>query len=232
MSERENHVADPRRSACREFDLNLSALLEGGARPDVAAHARECPYCGALLADLNQMRVACRDLPQADPPARLWANVRAALVEEGIIREESPAWQRWIPQLTILENPRPLGALAGLALLALALLVSPRGIETPSRSGILPGGASMTAAGFFPELSPDLTRTLKEMEETYRAQEGSFEPALKATYRKSLETLNATIQECMRHCERDPGNALAREYLVHAYQMKAELLASALEFER
>ncbi len=144
-----------------------------------------------------------------------------------------PAWKRWAPQLTIFQNPLPIGALAGLAVLALALLTSPGGYKSPRPSGILPPGESLTAAGFLPpELTPDLTRTLKEMEEAYQAQEGSFEPALKATYRKSLETLNATIRECMRHCEREPGDALAREFLVHAYQTKAEVLASALEFKR
>lgn len=233
MSERDNQPVDPAHAGCRQFDLNLSALLEGEARPDVLAHARECPFCGVVLADLNQIRAASNDLAEPEPSAGLWANIRATLVAEGLIHEPVPFWQHWLPQLTIFQNPRPIGALAGLALLALALLLSPRGYETPSPSGIMPAGESITAAGFLPpELSPDLTRTLKEMEEAYHAQEGSFEPALKATYRKSLAALDATIQECVRHCQRDPDNALARDFLMNAYRTKAEVLASALEFKR
>jgi hypothetical protein len=70
------------------------------------------------------------------------------------------------------------------------------------------------------------------MELAYQAREGSLEPTLKATYNRSLETLDATILECIRQCKRDPGNALARQFLMHAYQSKAEVLASALEFNR
>jgi hypothetical protein len=232
MSEPENSLAGPAGMECRAFDLDLAAYLEGEDKPGVPAHARACPFCGAVLADLEQIQGASRDLPLLEPPARLWANVRATLVSEGVIRDQVSAWERWIPRLTIVREPLPLGALAGLAVLALVLLNSPRGFETSPASGILPGGERIVAAGLVPELTPALAETVNQMELAYQAREGSLEPTLKATYNRSLETLDATILECIRQCKRDPGNALARQFLMHAYQSKAEVLASALEFNR
>jgi len=232
MAAQENPLTAAR-PQCRAFDLGLAAYLEGEARPEVTAHARECPFCGVMLADLEQVRMTSRDLAFEEPPARLWTNVRATLADEGVIRDQVSAWQRWVPRLTFVREPLPVGALAGLAILALGLLTSPRSYQTPSVSGILPEGESVIAAGFVPpELTPALAETVQQMEAAYNAQQSSLEPALKATYNRSLETLDATIQECIRHCKRDPGNALARQFLMHAYQSKAEVLASALEFNR
>jgi len=214
--------------ACRQFDLNLQAYLEGEGRPEVAAHARECAACAVILADMEQIRSASGELPLEEPPARLWSNLRAALEAEGLIHEPSPAWHRWVPRL--FPSPAPLSALAGLALLALALLLSPQNFQRPGDSNILSNGEAVTVAGLFPAGADfDLVRTVKEMEETYSSRESSVEPALQDTYKKSLEALNTSIDECVQHCKRDPGNALARQYLMLAYRSKAEVLASALE---
>ncbi len=225
-----HNESDGPRAGCRQFDLNLEAYLEGEARPKVAEHARECAYCAVMLADLEQIRFASRHLPLPEPSPRVWANIRASLAAEGIIREQIPAWRRWIPHLRLLQSPGPISALAGLAVLALTLLGLPEGFQILGPSDIPSGGETATVtAAVLPHMSSDLTRTLREMEAAYQARESSFEPALKESYKKSLDTLDATIEECARHCQREPGNALARQYLMHAYQSKAEVLASALE---
>jgi len=229
----ENHEsgADAARVLCRKFDRELSAYLEGEDKPEVLAHAQQCPYCSVLLTDLEQIRFTSHHLPLEPPPARVWANVHATLEAEGIIREPVPAWHRWLPHLGYLPRSAPVGALACLALVGLTLLVSPRTYETPGDVEWLPANAKTTAAAaFVPVLDDKLTRTLAEMESVYQSRESFLEPALKATYRKSLASLDASIQESLVHCQREPGNTLAREYLVNAYQSKMEVLASALEF--
>jgi hypothetical protein len=231
MADQELEPSAPQRESCRQFDRDLPAYLEGEERPAVLTHAKECPYCAVVLADLEQIRFATHHLPQEEPPARLWAYIRANLVAEGIIREQVPAWQRWLPRPALFPRSAPLGALAALALFAATLLIPPRAVEGPGRPTALAGGGTMAAASVVsPGLDENLARTLSEMEKTYLAQEDSLEPTLKDTYRKSLDSLDACIQECLRHCQKEPGNALARQYLVRAYQTKAEVLASALEF--
>ncbi len=224
---------DNARPGCRAFDLGLATYLEGEDRPEVTLHARQSTFCNVVLADLEQIRVMSASLPLPEPPARLWANVRAALAEEGVIRERQSFWQRWFPSPHWIPEARPVGALAALAAMALVLLSSPQGFETPRGSDILAKGEPVVMAGLVPpELTPALAQTVGQMEAAFRAQEDSFEPALKATYKQSLEALDATIRETVGQCRRDPGDALARQYLMNAYQSKAEVLASALEFNR
>ena len=71
------------------FDEELEAYLEGEARPFIAAHALDCSGCGALLADLQSIRQAARDLPQEEPSRVVWANVRARLEAEGAFGRRS-----------------------------------------------------------------------------------------------------------------------------------------------
>lgn len=231
MADQELEPRALQREACRHFDRDLPAYLEGEEIAAVPNHAKECPYCAVVLADLEQIRLATHHLPQEEPPARLWANIRANLEAEGMIREQIPAWQRWLPRPVFFPKSAPLGALAALALFSVTVLMPPRGMNQANRPSA-PGPAIKATEASIASIGLDanFVRTLSQMEETYHAQEDLLEPSIKDAYRKSLHSLDTSIEECLRHCQKDPGNALARQYLVRAYQTKAEVLASALEF--
>ena len=124
-----------------------------------------------------------------------------------------------------------LALLAALALLGALVLFRPFGSEgNPGFHGFSQRGAVVTAMGY-PGLDQDSARTLREMETHYQVRQASLAPTLRATFRQSLESLDNSIQECLRHCQREPHNHLAREYLLSAYQSKAEVLAAALEMD-
>jgi hypothetical protein len=233
MLEHDHKLSEAARALCRQFDLDLPAYLEGENKPTVLAHARECSYCSLVLADLEQIRFVSRHLPLEEPPVRVWANIRATLADEGILHEQVPAWHRWFNRLPLVSESVPVGALAGLAILALTLLNSPKGLESPGTLDALSGNQQVVTAGMMSaDFDSNITRTLKEMEEAYVGRESSMEPTVKETYRRSLDCLDANIAECLKHCRRDPHDALARQYLSRAYQSKAEVLTSALEFDR
>jgi hypothetical protein len=233
MNESTLNTNGSKRPGCQAFDLNLAAYLEGEDRPEITRHASECPYCKVVLADLGEITGASATLPLPEPPARLWANIRATLEQEGVIRARQSFWQRWFPSPRLAPEARPVGALLALAAMALILIASTGSFETPRRSDILAGKGAVISAGIAaPGLTPALAETVGQMETAFRAQEDSFEPAMKATYKKSLEALDESIRESMGQCERNPDDLLARQYLVNAYQSKAEVLASALEFSR
>jgi hypothetical protein len=125
----------------------------------------------------------------------------------------------------------PFGALAVLALFSATLLIPPRGMKVANAPKALAPAERTTAASIVSMgLDENFVRTLSEMENTYLARQDSLEPTIQDTYRRSLESLDTSIQECLQHCQKEPRNALARQYLVRAYQTKAEVLASALEF--
>ena len=221
------------RADCLAFDLNVLAFLEGENRPEVTRHAAACPYCKVLLADLQLISTAGRDVTLSEPPARVWANIRAALAEEGIIHARPSFWQRWFPIANLAPEARPVGALLALAAMALVLIGSIQNYETSRPSDKMAHEGAVITAGFVPPgMSPAFVETVRQMEGTFRAQENSFEPAMQATFKKSLEALDASIEESWGQCQRNPSDLLARQYLVDAYQTKAEVLASALESAR
>jgi len=220
MEAQERQHSEPIREACLRFDLEVSAYLEGEARPEVAGHASECAACGAILADLQAIAHQSGSLELVEPPARVWTNIRAALAAEGVIHEPRSLWQRWLSPLALLGRRAPVTALAGLVVLAVFL--------TLPRQSLIP--SSPSAAALEPSTAA-ITDTLADMEKSYQSRKTSLEPGVQATYEKSLASLDHSISECKDSVERDPNNTLAREYLVSAYEQKAQVLSTALEYD-
>jgi len=222
---------------CHQFDLELAAYLQGEEQPQLAAHVQECPFCYSVLADLEGIRLASSELTTEEPPARLWANIRASLMAEGIIRPSGASWRRWSwGWLTAawLHNPVAVAALGCLLVLGIGLMKSPR-------FGILGSGFARVARTSNPEsrdTNPgewssvtDVAGALNPMETSYQASALSLEPSVKETYQKSLDSLDGEIRECLKSIKQEPDNSLAREYLLAAYEQKARVLESALYLE-
>ena len=211
-------------AACRSFDLELAAYLEGEERPELVAHTRECFFCYSMLADLEGMRSAGSQLALEEPPTRMWTNIRASLVAEGIIRQPEVFWRRWLerwPAWAGFHNPIAVAALGCLMVVGIGLLrvpSSPKSASPPAHSVDLSDVASAAAA-------------VGPMETSYHAQAASFEPSVKETYQKGLDSLDREIRECLNSVQQEPDNSLAREYLLAAYQQKAYVLQSALNVE-
>jgi len=202
------------RAQCLQFDSDLPAYLEGEDRPSVASHARECAYCRVILADLKLIQAEAGEVLLEDPPARVWANVRATLAAEGIFREPVSGWLRWIPQTGLLRYSAPVAALGVLTLFATLLLLQPRSsVNGPSESS-----------------TQALEKTVGAMEQSYRARAKSFDPAVRASYQKGLDSLDDSIRECKVSVQHEPFDSLAQEYLATAYEQKAAVLSAALEY--
>ena len=221
-----------RPAACLQFEEELEAYLEGEARPFVASHAQECPSCGPLVADLEAIRQAARDLPQEEPSRVVWANVRATLEAEGAFGTPVGGW-RQILAWQFLPHAIPLGVLAGLVFLGSVLTMPSVSVQRWAATDEASGAAAAAqAASALPAgQGRALVRVVSDLEQSFRADEPSMAPDLKATYEKSLVSLDGSIKECLDSLRHEPGNALAQEYLVTAYTRKAEVLSSALEFQ-
>ena len=216
---------------CREFDTNLPAYLEGEKSADVQVHAQQCSSCRSLLADLESIRVAARDLPMESPSPRVWHNLRAALAEERLIRERESFWRRWTSSFSLVPRSAPAAALAFALVLAVIMIfkgdIQKNGNRNPS---LAPAAISNTVPVGLLGVQSNLVRTVKEMEESYRAHEASLDPSAQRVYRAGLTSLNNSIQECLDSLQKQPHNTLVREYLMQAYAQKAEVLASAMEY--
>ncbi len=208
-------------AACQLFDHELAAYLEGEERPKLVAHIRECPFCHSMLADLEGIGAVASHLAPQEPPERMWTSIRASLIAEGIIRQRETFWRRWRerwPTWAGFHNPIAVAALGCLMVLGVGLLWSRKTVPPPPPSVDLSDVAGAAAA-------------VGPMEMSYHARAASFEPSVKETYQKSLDSLDGEIRECLNSVRQEPDNSLAREYLLAAYQQKAHVLQSALEVE-
>src|SRR5579863_1333274 len=194
--------------ACQRFDQLLPDYLEGQNHPDVIAHAADCAFCGAVLADLLLVRAEAGEIGGEEPPARLWANVRARLVEEGLIRPSGsrPAWLDWFLR------PVPAASFAALLLC---------GFLTLRSLGYLHHAHSSSFADI---VDPRLEESVGEMERAFHDQSSSLDPSVRTAYEQGLKALNSEIDECRASLSHQPDDGLAREYLVSAVNEKAAVL--------
>ena len=207
--------------ACRAFYAALATYLEGEKTPIVARHAEECAFCGVVLSDLELLVAEAGRLELRDPPVRLWANIRASLAAEGVIHEPMNPWTAWLRHIEFL-HPAPVAAMAGVIFLGALLLGGPR-VNTRGQ----------TERNLRPPEEAALVQTQQEvslLERSYHDREAAIAPEVKADFRKSLESLDSSIQEAEQSIKQGPDSSLAREYLQGAYLRKAEVLSSALEY--
>ena len=82
MNKSENNMS------CAEFQAQLPELFGGGEMIGDHPHLQRCNLCRALLADLNAIAEAARDLfPVEEPPhaEALWEHIESAIAHEGVV---------------------------------------------------------------------------------------------------------------------------------------------------
>ena len=69
--------------SCASFQAQLPELIGAGENVAAHPHVRSCELCRALLADLETIAEAARQLfPIVEPPEELWEHIEAALQHE------------------------------------------------------------------------------------------------------------------------------------------------------
>jgi hypothetical protein len=69
--------------SCAEFQAQLPELIGAGKSIAQHPHIQSCELCRALLADLETIAEAARQLfPIVEPPDELWEHIESAIREE------------------------------------------------------------------------------------------------------------------------------------------------------
>jgi hypothetical protein len=187
--------------------------------PQVArAHVASCSSCQSLVADLTSIVATAHLLPaDVEPPARVWAFLRARLEHEGIIRtreSQVPWWQGFSELL----RARALATAAVGFLIVVAAVLQLRHPAAPS------------VARNVHSIYDDTSLVLNSDEAQLSRLVGS-PSLLDASLRQNLDIVDNFIADCERRVKEEPQDDLAREYLSGAYQQKAELLSVMMERE-
>ncbi|MGH9493343.1 MAG: anti-sigma factor family protein [Terriglobales bacterium] len=201
---------------CTEFQNALPNFIDGGAAAEAEGHLKSCAACAGLVADLQEIAGQARLLAAAEEPGEhLRARIMKSVAMEGLVRAAAPAPRRalwWGAGQSRWAVPAWAGAVAALLLLAFGLNTMR---ETPAN----PAGA---VAVVHPAVlvDDDDLKLLSVVEK--RA------PSKRARYKAHLEAVNASIRDAKRSAEQDPGNELARERLIQAYDQKSALYEMAM----
>jgi hypothetical protein len=74
---------DHDKMGCAEFQAQLPELIGSGANASEHPHIKDCELCRALLADLETIAEAARQLfPVVEPPDDLWAQIESKIKNE------------------------------------------------------------------------------------------------------------------------------------------------------
>ena len=80
---------DPEMMSCFAFQEQLPNLIATGESIASHPHYQSCPLCRELLADLETIAEAARQLlPVVEPPDDLWEHIESAIKEEEHSSEE------------------------------------------------------------------------------------------------------------------------------------------------
>jgi len=73
-------TGDPNQMTCHEFQAQLADLVGSGEDVESHPHLRDCERCRALLADLQTIAEAARQLlPIEQPKEDLWDRIESAI---------------------------------------------------------------------------------------------------------------------------------------------------------
>jgi hypothetical protein len=207
---------------CRDFPNYLEPWMEGDRHPDALAHVRDCPRCRSVVEEFKMIQTSAQEWgnTENEPPPHLWNSLRAQLVQEGLIRQQSkrPGWfSGWWAAL-----PRP--ALAGgylAILIAVAFGLSGPVNQRINRARWLEGTQNSTTP---------LRAQFASVERNARPSQASdSNPIVTASFNKNMVIVDNYITLCEKSVNEEPENELARDYLYDAYQQKADLIAQLSE---
>lgn len=228
---------------CEDIQARLSLLVDGGLSAEdqatVRSHVRGCAACRGMLADLDRLRAAARELGPIAPPDHLWLEVA------GQIRQSAPLQTHRVPRRI---GRNPIWQWAGLA--AAMLLVTfgaylvrpstPQDGSGPTASTNAPtattAGASNPAAGgsvetVAQELNMALAhyeKAIGELETMARAGNSTIEPALAATMQKNLSAIDQAIAQSRTALVDNPSSEPARTSLFEALRRKISVLQTTV----
>lgn len=198
--------------------------LDAGKTSSLEKHMETCQDCPKLLKDFQQIKQTAKGLSRTEPSGQTWFRIQARLKEktQGSVPE---------PRVRFLFFPARLRyAVSTALLLFIAVGVVVIGLRVWNREGTVKGSNGQEfAMAKIQEAEQHYKLAIKALWEAVQAQKENFDPKLAETFRINLELIDATLADCKRAIQSDPGDVESQYYLLAVYKKKAELLDSMIE---
>jgi len=215
---------------CHEFLPLAGELLEGEPQPAAAAHLAACPRCRQLMDELCALERAADLLPTYDPSPQLWIRLRAAALDEGLLRKPQglPLLWRWLgieaPGAFLPVRPA-FAALMVFVLVAGATLLNMPTVESPLAAS--PADPYRVAqaelvldAGYADRYQLHLNR----IESGLLNASNEREQEIRELVARPLDTVDRAIEETQAQLSAYPDDTQSRDELLRLYRQKAEVL--------
>src|SRR5215469_6689330 len=207
---------------CEQFQEVLPHIIESGGNAEQDAHLNSCQSCSELVRDLKYIAEQAKLLlPMRDPNPRVWNSIQQSLQREGLVREGrmSRLGHLNTAATTQKKNWTQLGAaLAATAVLALAvLLVNYHPSAPANRETLVPAAA----------LENKVAATTAADDQVLVRQLSQRDPDVGKVYETSLKEVNSYISDAEQAVNDNPGDAVAQQHLIDAYEQKAMLYQMA-----
>jgi hypothetical protein len=220
---------------CSSFQSRLSLLADGELPPaettEVRAHLASCADCRGLLADVQQLRTAARDLGPIAPPDHAWMQIAGPIR----LGAEKPLAAP-VPVRTVAANPtwQWIGLAAALVLVALGVYMFRSGAETPStiaETGAGNAGTTASVEAVTAELGLAMAhyeKAVSELERIAKTDDTSLDPLVAATLKRNIGVIDVAIAESRTALQESPASAPARESLFAALRQKISVLQTTV----
>jgi hypothetical protein len=231
-------------------DLTLNAFVDlalaGAEQADVERHLAACERCRTLVGDLREIRRAAGALGPIEPPAAAWSRIDASIRAEDDARlkpsrstepperegfavpPEREGFARATVGWLVLAATLILATVIGLRLgpLAPSRPTAPTTTEAPAAAGTDAANTS-TAESVESEMrqaEDHYDKAIKGLEQIAQEGEGEIDPAMAATLKKNLATVDQAIDESRAAVRSEPTSEPARNSLLDNFATKITLL--------
>ena len=211
---------------CTEIQSKISDWVDGGpAERELYSHLKSCDACSAFHEDILALKKSSASLGLVEPPSRLWTNLQAQLISEGLIKERRQRqgfWQRLFPAVLV---PSLKPAFGGAIL---ALLLSTTFFYFYVQRGSQEVKVSSEAQVFQELHQAELQyqKAIEALSEVSKRKIETLDPAMAQILNDNLATMDYYVKECQDAVRSSPDNPLVHKYLLTAYQKKIEIMQS------
>ena len=214
---------------CSKAKKWISQFIDGDLdtrRSDVLKkHLERCQGCQELLGEFKGIAARSADLKEPVPPDSVWLKIQSGMNERKRPVRSRVSWWR---DLFIFYPSFPRYAVSTAVVLALIVslvVLVPRFWDS---------GKNLTGPEFalskLEEAEYHYQKAIKALVEAASDKQQDFDPQTAVIFQKNLELIDTSITACRQAILSNPDSLESRDYLLTAFQRKAELLNLMMDF--
>ncbi len=200
--------------------------LTASEQKAIGTHLQKCAGCRGLQGELQEIRLAARELPVHTPPTSLWIRIANQIeIEQAGSQVATPAtsgssswWERLRRQTFIFSLPQMVGA-GALALILLSVSI----YQINSRQG----SSEIDFTRLQGALLREETSKRAEIERKMAAineHKANWDPERRADFDRQMNKIETSLKQCQEQLAKDPNDLTLVQKMLDLYEEKRQLL--------